>query len=659
MAPPAADIASTVRALAAGGRHADIIALAETTRAAMEANDEAAFHLALAYVQAGRLAGAQSLLRKIVERSPQFAAAKAVLCKVCVLLRMPDEATALFRALEADAAKDHRIYGLLGDAYLQAGRAEDALRAFAHLKAASPSAAADLGVAECQLRLGRAEEAAVTARRAIDRAGLTPASLPVAFAISLNSGDADLAKRCETAFARLQDPQAAVIYGVAADMLIAGGRLREAIAPCERRSQVTRRPDHLLALADLRLAAQDIAGAEADAAEALRLDPQSAGAMTMRARCLILRGDLGAAGDLLRRAIASNPAAASAHDYLSQIDPAAIDEQARARLEEIIRTPRVSAEDRAKLSLALGRGYERAGAAARAFDHYMAANAILAAEANAAGRGYDKAAVETAVRAAKVAFARAATARPASAGAAPTPIFIIGMPRSGTTLVEQVLSSHSRIAAGGELPAMVDTGDDLIRRAMRGDDVSAHLAAHAADIVSGYLGRAPESLRHAQYFTDKHPLNFWSLGAIKELFPEARIIHLLRDPADTCLSIFKLRFYREYSFANDLDSIAHYYAAYESLMQHWRSIYPGGFLEIRYETLTADFEGRAREMIAYCGLDWEEACLEFHKAPRTVLTHSAGQVRSEVTTRAVGGARKFSEQMKPFAAALELYRERF
>lgn len=659
MAPTPADIASTVRTLAAGGRHADIIALAGTAKSAMEANDEAAFHLALAYVQAGRLADAEPLLRKIIARSPQHAAVKAALCKVSILLRRPDETAALFGALEADTAQDRRLYGLLGDAYLQAGRAEDALRAFARFKPASRSAAADLGVAECQLRLGRAEEAAATARGAIAQAGLTTASLPVAFAISLSSGDAELSARCQSAIARLPGGQAAVIYGVAAEMLIAGGRLREAIAPCERRAQLTHRPDHLLALADLRLAAQDIAGAEADAAEAQRHDPQGAGAMTMLARCRLLRGDLGGAEDLLRRAIATDPAAASAHDYLSQIDPAAIDEAARARLEVIVHEQTVSAEDRAKLLLALGRFCERAGEAARAFDHYLAANAILAAEAKAAGRGYDKAPVEAALRTAKTAFARAPVARPNSSAAAPTPIFIIGMPRSGTSLVEQILSSHSRIAAGGELPGMIDIANALILRAMRGEELGAHLAAHAADLARDYLDRAPESLRHADYFTDKHPLNFWSVGAIKALLPQARIIHLMRDPADTCLSIFKLRFYREYSFANELDSIAHYYAAYEALMRHWRDIYPCGFLEVQYETLAADFEGRAREMIVYCGLDWEDACLEFHKAPRTVLTHSAAQVRSPVTTRAIGGARKFVQQMKPFEEALKKYRGRF
>jgi tetratricopeptide (TPR) repeat protein len=658
MAPTSADIASTVRTLAAGGRHAEIIALADTAMAAMEANDEAAFHLALAYVQAGRLSDAETLLRKITARSPRLPAVKAALCKVCILSRKPDETAALFRALEADAANDRRLYGLLGDVYLQAGRAADALRAFTLFRAAGRPAAADLGVAECQLRLGRVEEAAITARRAIAQSGLTTASLPVAFAVSRCSGDAELSARCLSAMAQLPGAQAAVLYGVSADMLIAGGRLREAIAPCEKRAQLTHRPDHLLLLADLRLAAQDIAGAEADAEEARRLNPQGAGAMTMLARCRILRGDLGGAGDLLRQGIAKDPAAASAYDYLSQIDPAAIDKAARARLAEIVRTSTLAAEDRAKLLLALGRGCERASETNHAFEHYLTANTILAAEAKAAGRGYDAALTEAALSAAKAAFTRVQAASAPPFGARPTPIFIFGMPRSGTSLVEQILSSHSRISAGGELPAMIDTANDLIRRAMRGDDLGPLLTAHAPELAAQYLAAAPESLRRAEFFTDKHPLNFWSVGAIKALFPEARMIHLMRDPADTCLSIFKLRFYREYSFANELDTIAHYYAAYEALMRHWREIFPGGFLDVRYENLTGDFERRAREMIAYCGLEWEEACLEFHRAPRAVLTHSAAQVRSPVTTRAIGGARKFAEQMRPFEEALERYRRR-
>jgi Sulfotransferase family len=218
------------------------------------------------------------------------------------------------------------------------------------------------------------------------------------------------------------------------------------------------------------------------------------------------------------------------------------------------------------------------------------------------------------------------------------PVFIVGMPRSGTTLVEQVLASHSQVFGAGELrfareqfealPAAMnspDTAMDCLARLDR---------ATIQTVGQHYLGRLQGLNVTAPRIVDKMPDNTLYLGMLAALFPKAKFIHCVRDFRDTAVSCWMTNF-RQIRWANDPDHIAARFADYQRLMEHWRATLPVPLLEVPYEDTVADLEGTARRLLAWCGLDWEPACLEFHKTERPVRTASVTQVREPVYTRSV------------------------
>jgi hypothetical protein len=241
------------------------------------------------------------------------------------------------------------------------------------------------------------------------------------------------------------------------------------------------------------------------------------------------------------------------------------------------------------------------------------------------------------------------------------PIFILGMPRSGSTLVEQILASHSQVHGAGELP---DFSNALSANGLRARgrvfteavcSVSdRQLRAAAEDYLSGLVRIASVSSDRGgvQRVTDKMPSNFRYIGMIHMLLPRARIIHTRRDPLDTCLSCFSIQFAKvPYTF--DLGELGRYYAAYARLMDHWRAVLPPGrMLEVQYEDLVENFEANTRRILTYCGLEWEDACLRFHETERPVRTASATQVRQPLYRDAIGRWRPDARALEPLLTEL-------
>jgi tetratricopeptide (TPR) repeat protein len=216
------------------------------------------------------------------------------------------------------------------------------------------------------------------------------------------------------------------------------------------------------------------------------------------------------------------------------------------------------------------------------------------------------------------------------------PIFIVGLPRSGTTLVERILGSHSNVFAAGELnhfaaalvsAALTKTGG---RPLPRPELVAATREVDFAALGADYLERTRPATSQRSHFTDKMPLNYLYCGLIRRALPNARIVHVTRHPMASCYAMFKTLFKDGYPFSYDLDDIARYYVGYRRLMDHWRQSMPGVIYDISYERLVRDPETESRRLLAACGLEWQRECLEFYRNPTATTTASASQVRRPI-----------------------------
>lgn len=237
----------------------------------------------------------------------------------------------------------------------------------------------------------------------------------------------------------------------------------------------------------------------------------------------------------------------------------------------------------------------------------------------------------------------------------PAPVFIVGMPRTGSTLVEQILSSHSQVFGAGELPDISRIAY-TIPQYVGGTNYPSYMSTIESRITRGfgeaYMKRLRSLHATAPRVVDKLPLNFLYLGLIAAMLPKARIIHTQRDPLDTCLSCYfqKFRSGQEYSY--NVNDLAAYYHEYQRLMSHWREVLPLPMLEIEYEKLVDDQESHTRKLIDFLGLDWEDACLQFHKSERPVTTASNWQVRRPLDRSRKQRWRRYENQIGPLRDAL-------
>lgn len=239
------------------------------------------------------------------------------------------------------------------------------------------------------------------------------------------------------------------------------------------------------------------------------------------------------------------------------------------------------------------------------------------------------------------------------------PIFVIGLPRSGTTLTERILGAHSAVHAAGELGHFGIELTKLTRRALDGKAagrtafVSASAKIDFAELGRNYIQSTKPLAGATSHFTDKLPFNYLYAGLIHRALPGARIISVRRHPMDSCYSMYKQLFRDAYPFSYDLADLAEYYLAYHALMQHWHTLMPDAIHTVQYENLVTDTEGETRKLLAFCGLDWEAECLEFHKSRAASTTASATQVRQRIYASSVGRWRAFEPELLPLRRRLE------
>lgn len=412
-----------------------------------------------------------------------------------------------------------------------------------------------------------------------------------------------------------------------------------------------------LALAHLGAQRADAAGGVRD--RLLRQFPDSAGTHVIDGHLLKAAGRTSAAIDAYRRAIALDPTSCSAIYNLVDVQPSGIDDPLCVHIQALLLRDGLDIADRANLEFAVARIFDHADVWETAFDHYQRAN-ILAREALARrGIVYDPAAAEPAAmeRMLRYGNARSAGNRPVAAMGT-TPIFITGLPRSGTTLVERILGRHSRVAEGGELTLARECEAMFVRRrkAMGMDDpvdparpADAALLDEARDhYLAGLAGRG----LGAAYVTDKLPANFEIVGFLRLLFPQAPILHVGRHPMATCWSLFTANFGPHLPYHHSITHLAHYVGLHARLVRHWRDTVQPGMVEVSYEALVTSPEPQIRRLLDAVGLDWDAACMAPEQGAPPVLTASHGQVRVPVNTASVGRWKHYARWLQPLAELL-------
>jgi tetratricopeptide (TPR) repeat protein len=450
------------------------------------------------------------------------------------------------------------------------------------------------------------------------------------------------------------DPNDAMVLSDLAVSLRAAGEVDEAVDSL--RQAIRLRPGfaegHVNLGTMLLHARQDLDGAMDSYQTALRFAPDLVEALQGMADTLAVQGDFDQAVEYSRRALKIDPDHMAAHLALAHAGDLAGDGDDLARLEAQLDGGGLSKADECDLRFALGTAHDRAGAYDSAFAHFQAGNQ-LKSESGA----FDLAAFAATVgRQIEGCTADFFTQRTSWGRDSERPLFIVGMPRSGTTLVEQIVSSHPEVFGGGELEAFRAMALEL--PTTLGTDVPAAECTALVDpdgaqrLADRYLAHLDTLDANALRVTDKMPGNFQRLDLVALLFPGARVIHCRRSPLDVCLSCYFHDFSQGHAYTYDLAELGAYYRQYERLMDHWQNVLPIAMLDVTYEELISDQETVSRRMIDFCGVPWDDACLNFQDNDRSVFTSSMWQVRQPLYQTSIDRWRHYDSHLGPLKSAL-------
>lgn len=376
-------------------------------------------------------------------------------------------------------------------------------------------------------------------------------------------------------------------------------------------------------------------------ATALELEPENAANYTAMGLSYQTEGRFDEAVEWQRRALARQPSNAEAHYALSMMH-APVNRRERIRaLEYALSMTSLTPDESAILHFSLGKLYDDEGDYDAAFRYFKSGNELRKGRKEFS-LSEEPAFVERSI----AAYQPELFAEFRDVGnESERPVFVVGMMRSGTTLVEQILASHPQIHGHGELEGIRWIAQSLGGRALENETIR----RLAAEYLAGLEREAGDSIRSV----DKMPHNFRFLGLIALLFPRAKLIHCVRDPRDTCLSCYFHDFGLRNTFTRDLTELGRFYHTYRRLMAHWHAVLPTPILEVPYEGLVADQELWSRKMIDFVGVPWDTRCLDYHKSDRPVVTSSFWQVRQPLYSSSIGRWRHYEKHLGPLLDALE------
>lgn len=422
------------------------------------------------------------------------------------------------------------------------------------------------------------------------------------------------------------------------------GKLDEALAGYKK--LVSLRPDLASAhngIGAVLKAQGDLQGAIPHFKRAISLDPSHAGGYISMGNALQVQGDFAGATENFKHALKLEPDNIGAHRNLGLIKKYKTGDAQIAQMRKLAARENLSLPDKIFISFALGKAYADTGETDEAFKWISQGNRLRKRELK-----YDIATDRQLFARIRKSFAETPLRVTPEKEAVQKPVFIVGMPRSGTSLVEQILDSHSAVHGAGELQLAVDSLKKAGWPPQPFED--GYLARFRADYLAGLSALGVSGT----FITDKMPLNFRWVGYILCAMPEAIVIHTTRDARATCWSVFRHYFSsRGNGYAYDLSDVAAYYRMYAELMDFWHEKFPGRIYDLSYEALTQNQEEEIRKLLAHAGLGWEGACLEFHKNARAVLTTSSAQVRQKMYQGSSEEWRKYEAHLGPLLAGLE------
>jgi tetratricopeptide (TPR) repeat protein len=599
------------------------------------------------------------------------------------------------QAATAASARESQRGEIISQAFQEAtslqgqGKLPEAARLYDAILAADPDHFASLvRLAVMRVRDGQVDEAVMMLNRAADAtAGAAEAQVSIGMIFAGIGRFAEASACYQRAIAA--DPRHAVAHCNLGNVLQTQGRLKEAIdcyehaiaikaefpeahsnlgnvlqmlarhdeAVAHYEKALVVKPDYAEAHCNLGAALLALARpgeAIAHYQKAIALVPQFAAAHGSLGIAFQVVGRLEEACQAFERAVALAPGRADFHLMLAQAKPFTAGDPRLVALEALARElPRLGDQQQIAVHFALGKAFADLKQPEQSFRHLLEGNARKRQRV-----AYDEADTLRSFERIREVFTADLARRNGGGDLSSLPVFVVGMPRSGTTLIEQILASHSAVYGAGEVDEFrksVGILEGTNRHSLTYPEMVPKMSDEdLRRLGSRYVGRIRAAAPWAERIVDKMPANFRHVGLIHLALPHARIIHACRDPIDTCVSCFSILFVGDQPHTYDLGELGRYYAAYSAVMEHWREVLPAGvMLDVQYEDVVDDLEAQARRIIAHCGLPWEDSCLAFHETQRPVQTASAFQVRQPIYRGSVGRWRPYQDMLQPLLRALD------
>ena len=607
---------------------------------------------AIAQYQAGQLQKAEDICHTILEEQPDHTYALHLLGLIAHQVGNNEIAINLIEKAIKINPTSPDFYNTCGEAYRMLYKFDLAISHFEQAIAIKPDfAEAYNNLGNALNGLGRTEDAITSFEKAI--------TIKPDFAEAYNNlGNAlNGLGHTEDAIASFEKaitikPDYIFSYNNLGIILYCLGRTSEAIASFEKGIAIE--PDFVAAHNNLGNVLKEI-GKQEEAIKhyerAITINPDFSEAYNNLGFALQELGQKEEASSYYKQALNIKPDYAAAYLHLSMTEPI---QEYISKINELLTNPSISEEDEMYCHYALGNILHKNKSFSEAFEHYLKANTLKRKTFT-----YDPEAHSEYIDKLIEAYSKDFFQEKKSFGSdSELPVFIVGMPRSGTSLVEQIISSHPEVHGAGELEIFGRIEKEITKQFEKTKPYPECISLLDISITDQYANMYLNEIRvysqKATRITDKNPGNFHMIGLIKTLFPNARIIHCQRNALDICTSIFTNFFVNGNEYSFDLEELGQYYLDYEKIMTHWHSLFSDEIFDVQYEELVMNQEKISRQMIDYIGLDWNEECLDFQKNKRAVRTASNLQVRQPIYKNSINRWKQYGKQLEPLIAVLQL-----